>query len=252
MKPMSQGGGRTAFAFFRRTALRERCPKSNGRGMICSAPAVMFDAAKLLIEAAGRVRQHSVNLAGLRGEIGPRHHLAAIVARDLIEQALELGDVAVDRLRELAIGAIFAADLLERALTLHRIELAREHIALAALVAVPELGGGVVVDHARDVDCQRVERLDGVTLGPSCVRRRVACRFVVLRSAGEQVGEPAAACWGRRRGRAERGGVSAARRWWRRRGRWQRRRSKSAAKPPAKSAAEVARARWLGARAAVR
>src|SRR5262245_31879741 len=87
------GGGQAAFAFFRRTALRERCPKKQRarNNLICSEPAVVLDASKLLIEPAGRVRQHGVDLAGLRGEIRPRHHLTAIVARDLIEQALELG-----------------------------------------------------------------------------------------------------------------------------------------------------------------
>src|SRR5579859_7493675 len=61
-----------------------------------------------LIEAAGRVRQHGVDLAGFRGQIGARHHLAAVVARDLFEQPLKLADVAVDRLLELAVGAILA------------------------------------------------------------------------------------------------------------------------------------------------
>src|SRR5262245_62535057 len=125
---------------------------------------LVLNASKLLIEPAGRVRQHGVDLAGLRREIRARHHLAAVVARDLVKQALELGNVAIDRLHELAVGAIFAADLLERALALHGVELAGEHIALAALVAVPQLGRRLMVDHARDIDRDRIERLDGMAL----------------------------------------------------------------------------------------
>jgi hypothetical protein len=53
---------------------------------------------------------------------------------------------------------------------LHGVELAGEHVALAALVAIPQLGGGVVIDHAGDVDRQRVERLDGC--GAQGARRR--------------------------------------------------------------------------------
>src|SRR5262249_40506947 len=173
---------------------------------------------KLRIEAAGSVRQHGVDLAGLRGEIGARHHLPAIFARDFVQEALKLGDVAVDRLHEFAIRAILAADLLERALTLHRIKLAREDIALAAVVAVPQLGGGGVIEHAGNVDRDGIKRFDGMTLASCGIRLWLAeRRLVVLRSTREQVGEPTAARRRRRRGRAHRGGFGAAGWWWRRR-----------------------------------
>src|SRR5712671_1002534 len=171
-----------------------------------------------LVEASGRVRQHGVDLAGLRGEIGPRHHLAAVVARDLFQQPLELADIAIHRLLELAVGAIALADLVERLLALHGVEPLGEHVALAAIVAVPQLGRGVVVHHAGDVDRERIERLDGVALGavvrpglPVVVARRgpvivpqrrtfvgalavVAARGIGLaRRAAQQVGQPAAA-----------------------------------------------------------
>src|SRR5437588_11914323 len=131
-----------------------------------------------LFEAAGRVGEHGIDLARLRGEIGARNRLAAVIARDLLQEALELGDVAVDRLLELAVAAVLAADFLERALALHGVELAREHVALAALVAIPQLGGGVVVDHAGDVDCKRIERLDTVTRDPIVAARPLRRRFV--------------------------------------------------------------------------
>src|SRR5436190_633420 len=102
-----------------------------------------------LIEPSGGVGQHGVDLAGLRGEIGARQRLAAIVARDLLEQPLELADIAVDRAHEVAVGAVLAADLVERLLALHGVELARKHVAFAAVVALPQLGRRLVIDHAR-------------------------------------------------------------------------------------------------------
>src|SRR5580704_17175529 len=152
-----------------------------------------------LFEPPGRVRQHGVDLAGLRGEIGARHHRAAVVARHVVEQPLELGDVAVDRLLELAVGAVALADLLERALPLHGVEALGEHVAFAALVAVPQLGGDVVVDHAGDVDRERIERLDRVarrTLFLARARTLVVTRAawtIVARRSRKHVGEPAAA-----------------------------------------------------------
>src|SRR5271165_1294879 len=84
-----------------------------------------------LIESPGGMSEHGVNLAGLRGEIGACHDLAAVITRDLLEQALELADIAVDRPHEVAVTAVLAADLLECFLSLIGIELAREHVAFA-------------------------------------------------------------------------------------------------------------------------
>src|SRR5947207_2398704 len=70
----------------------------------------VFGASRASLEAAGGVGEHGVDLAGLRGQIRARHHRAAVVARDVIEQPLELADVAVDRLLELAVAAIALAD----------------------------------------------------------------------------------------------------------------------------------------------
>src|SRR6185437_9353736 len=92
---------------------------------------------RALVEPPGRVRQHGVDLAGLRGEVCAHHHLAAVVARDFLEQPIELADIAVHRQLELAVGTVFLTDLVERLLTLQGVEPAGEHIAFAALVAVP-------------------------------------------------------------------------------------------------------------------
>src|SRR5262249_44786570 len=110
-----------------------------------------------LLEPSRRVGQHGVDLAGLRGEVGARHDRAAVVLRNVVEQPLELGDVAVDRLFELAVGAVALADLLEGALPLHGVEALGEDVAFAALVAVPQLDRRVMVDHAGDIDRERVE-----------------------------------------------------------------------------------------------
>jgi len=90
--------------------------------------------------------EHRVDLAGLRRQIRPRHHLTAVVARHIFEQPLELGDVAVDRLLELAVGAILGADLVERLLALQRVKPLGEHVAFAALVAVPQVRRGVMIE----------------------------------------------------------------------------------------------------------
>src|SRR5436305_9848304 len=117
-------------------------------------------ASTVLLEPARRVGQHGVDLAGIRGEIAAGRRLAALIRRNLVEQPLELHDVAVDGRLELAVATIAVADLLECLLALHRVEAAREHVALAALVAFPELGRRIVIDHASDIDRERVERLD--------------------------------------------------------------------------------------------
>ena len=84
---------------------------------------------------------------------------AALVARDFVEQALELGDVAVDRLLEVAVGAIFAGDLVEGLLARRRIEPLGESLALAALIAIPHFGGEVAIHQAADVERQRLQRI---------------------------------------------------------------------------------------------
>src|SRR6516164_2186787 len=165
--------------------------------------------ARASVEAAGGVGEHGVDLARLRGEVAARQHLAAVVARHLVEQPLELADVAVDGAPEIAVGPIALADFLERLLALHGVELAREYVALAALVAIPQLGRRVVVDHAGDVDGERIEGVDGVALGALGARglgRRLACRrslawrrrlargrLGLVRGAREEFREPARA-----------------------------------------------------------
>src|SRR5262249_29867914 len=109
----------------------------------------------------------------------------------------DLADIAVDGALEIAVAAVALADFLERLLALHGVELAREHVAFAALVAIPQLGHRVVVDHAGDVDGERIERVDGVARGLG--RRRLARRRLARRGLGlgggarEQLGEPAGA-----------------------------------------------------------
>src|SRR5262249_54091066 len=117
------------------------------------------------VEASGRMGEHGIDLARLRHEIGAREHLSAIFARDFLEQPLEVSNVAIDGALEVAFAAIALADLLERLLALHGVELAREHVALAALVAIPQLRRSLVVDHAGNLDREGVERLDARALG---------------------------------------------------------------------------------------
>src|SRR5262249_57682995 len=98
------------------------------------------------------------------------------------------------------VGAILLADLLERLLALQGIQPAGEYVALAAAVAVPQFGGGVVIDHAGDVDRERVERLDRMPRRPIILARVPGFR----RGADEQIAQPAAAAVAVGNGRAER------------------------------------------------
>src|ERR1700682_5924711 len=70
----------------------------------------------ILPQPSRRMREQGIDHPGLRGEVAAQYRRPPLVARDLVEQALELGDVAVDRLLEVAVGAIFAGDLIERLL----------------------------------------------------------------------------------------------------------------------------------------
>src|SRR4029077_8957440 len=158
------------------------------------------------VEAAGGVGEQGIDLARLRGEVAARQHLAAVVARHFLEQPVELADVAVDGAPEIAVGPIALADFLERLLALHCVELAGEYVAFAALVAIPQLGRRVVIDHAGDVDGERIERVGGVALGARGLAQRLARRrslawrrrlargrLGLVRGAREQLGEPARA-----------------------------------------------------------
>src|SRR5215467_15829493 len=107
------------------------------------------------------------------------------------------------------VAAISPADFLERLLPLHRVKLAREDVAFAACVAVPQLGGSIVVDHARDIDGKRVQRFHAVPLGAlgrTCARGRWLTRgsLGLVRGAREQLREPAGAPAARRLGGAQR------------------------------------------------
>src|SRR5690349_10836181 len=86
------------------------------------------------------VREQGIDQPCFRGEMAAQRLRPAILACDLVEQPLELGDVAVDRLLEGAVGAVLAGDLVKGLLAGRRIETLGERLALAALVAVPHFG----------------------------------------------------------------------------------------------------------------
>src|SRR3984893_69896 len=176
------------------------------------------------VEAAGGVGEQGIDLARLRGEVAARQHLAAVVARHFLEQPVELADVAGDGAPEIAVGPIALADFLERLLALHGVELAGEYVAFATLVAIPQLGRRVVIDHAGDVDDERIARVGGVALGARGLAQRLARRrrlargrLGLVRGAREQLGEPARAPAAGLCG-TERGRLGAPRRHDRRRG----------------------------------
>src|SRR3984893_18706543 len=128
------------------------------------------------VEAAGGVGQSGLVLARLRGEVAARQHVAAVVRRHFLEKPVELADVAVDGAPEIAVGPIALAYFLERLLALHGVELAGEYGEFATLVVIPQLGRRVVIDHAGDVDDERIERVGGVALGARGLAQRLARR----------------------------------------------------------------------------
>ena len=52
------------------------------------------------------MREQGVDQSGLRGEVAAQRLRSAILARHFVEQPLELGDIAVDRLLEGAVGVL--------------------------------------------------------------------------------------------------------------------------------------------------
>src|ERR1700722_18690407 len=159
-------------------------------------PFFIRDQIKPLSEPTRGMGEQRVDEAGLRDEVAAQHCGAAFVARDFVEQALELGDVAVDGLLEVAVGAVFAGDLVEGLLPGRRVEPLGERLALAALIPIPHLGGEIAVHQAADVERQRVQRIAAGGL-----LRRTAARNVTIAGAGgraaigtvQQIGKPSIA-----------------------------------------------------------
>src|SRR5438445_5802697 len=147
-------------------------PKQNG-GREASVFSLCVVATSRLPQPSRGVGEQGVDQARLRGEVGAQRLRAALVAGDFVEQALELGDVAVDRLLEAAVGAILSGDLVERLLTGRRVQPLGERLALAALVAVPHLGGEVAIHQPADVERQRLQRI-GRTLSAATLRLLLA------------------------------------------------------------------------------
>ena len=67
------------------------------------------------------------------------------------QQPLEVADIAVDRGTEVCIPIVAAADLVECRLAVEAVEVAPEHTALSRAEALPDLGGGAVIERARDL-----------------------------------------------------------------------------------------------------
>src|SRR5258708_10936476 len=148
------------------------------------------------------MREQGVDEARLRDQVATKRSSPAFVARDLVEQALELDDVAVDRLLEIAVRAIFAGDFIEGLLAGRRVEPLGESLALASLIAIPHLGGEIAIHQPADVERKRLERVATARL------LRAAARDVTVAGAGigavQQVREPSiasliGACRGNRR-----------------------------------------------------
>src|SRR2546423_5757183 len=120
-----------------------------------------------------------------------QHRRSALVARHLIEQALEFGDVAVDGLLEVAVAAIFAGDLVERFLSGRRVEALGEGLALAALIAIPHFGSEIAIHQPADVERQRLQGIAAALLRCAAARR-FTIATARIRSV-QQLGKPSIA-----------------------------------------------------------
>src|ERR1700742_3728837 len=105
----------------------KRAKQNGGR----KASVFILRSACVSAQPSRRVREQGVDQARLRGEVVAQRLRPAILARDFVEKALELGDVTVDRLLEGAVGAVLAGDLVEGLLAGRRIEALGECLALA-------------------------------------------------------------------------------------------------------------------------
>ena len=54
-------------------------------------------------------------------------------------------------------GTVATADFVKCLLALRRVEMTREHIAFAVAIAVPQVNGGLMVNHPRDIERNPVE-----------------------------------------------------------------------------------------------
>src|ERR1700682_2280703 len=77
---------------------------------------------RALPEPSCRMREQRIDQPGFRGEVTAQRRGSAILAGNLVEQPLELCDVAIHGLLEGAIGAVFAGDLVKSLLACRRIE----------------------------------------------------------------------------------------------------------------------------------
>src|SRR5258706_7513019 len=117
---------------------------------------------------------------------------SALIASHFVEQAFELDDVAVDRLLEVAVGAILAGDFVEGLLAGRRIEPLGESLALAALIAIPHLGCEIAIHQASDVERQRLQWIATAALLGGAAARDVAVGGAGI-SAVQEVGKPSIA-----------------------------------------------------------
>src|ERR1700682_2889394 len=145
--------------------------------------------ARSLPEPSRGVGEQGVDHPGFGGEVVTQRRGPAVLARDLVEQSLEFGDVALDRLLETPVGAIFAGDFIEGLLAGRRVEPLGEYLGLATLIAIPHLSCEIAIHQAADVERKRLQRI-----AANARLRRTAARGIAVAAAGvgaaQQVGEP--------------------------------------------------------------
>src|SRR6516164_839942 len=91
-----------------------------------------------LVEPAGGVRQHGVDLAGIGGQIIACDCRIPIAARNVVKEPFKFVDVMFHCLAKLRIGAVLVANFLECPLPLAGVEALCERAAFAPFIPLPE------------------------------------------------------------------------------------------------------------------
>src|SRR5260370_211333 len=138
------------------------------------------------------MREQGVDHPGLGGEMLAQQCGPPLVPRPSGEQSFELDDVAVDGLLEVAVSAIFAGDFIEGLLAGRRVEPLGERLALAALIAIPHLGGEIAIHQPSDVERQRLQRIATTALLGGAAAREVTVAGAGI-GAVQEIGKPSIA-----------------------------------------------------------
>ena len=95
--------------------------------------------------------QHGIDLACVGGEIVHRGRTIPVLAGDIIQNALIVSDIAIDRGAEIIVALVTHAYILKGLLTFQGVEATGETAPFAATIAFPGQGLIGIINTADDV-----------------------------------------------------------------------------------------------------